>query len=273
MVEVEELGDFAEPRADLLVHRLGRQVDEVAGEPGNQGLEVEGPAQRVLCILAEESARHDLAHEAQPLLEPGRPLARAAKGREPEHADVLATDSEGQCQCRAEAVTPHALCLVYGLRGQVVDTSEYDGFSPSEAGRQPGQLSFDGGDERRRRATRPVPLMGHGEERRQGLASRNLCVIQAEKVSQPADRALDVGVDGVCGQRDEPGAQPGQGFLEGERVGSSARGALETSCGLDSSPSLRRRPRGSHRMWRRQHAGRWRCRHRGPVVPPGQPSN
>ena len=107
VVEVEELGDLAEPRADLLVHCLLRQVNEVAGEAGNQGLEVEGPAQRVLRLLAEESARHDLAHEAQPLLEPGRPLARAAMGREPEYADVLATDSEGQCQGGAEAVTPH----------------------------------------------------------------------------------------------------------------------------------------------------------------------
>jgi hypothetical protein len=65
--------------------------------------------------------------------------------------------------------------------------------------------------------------VSHGEERRQGLAPRHLCVIQAEQVPQPADRALDVGVDGVSGQRDEPGAQPGQGFLEGERVGSSVR--------------------------------------------------
>jgi len=65
--------------------------------------------------------------------------------------------------------------------------------------------------------------MGHREERRQGLAPRHLCLIQAEQVSQPADRALDVGVDGVSGQRDESGAQPGQGFLEGERVRPSAR--------------------------------------------------
>jgi hypothetical protein len=66
--------------------------------------------------------------------------------------------------------------------------------------------------------------MGHGEETRQGLAPRHLCVIQAEQVSQPAERAVDVGVDGVSGQREEPRAQPGQGFLEGGRVGCSARG-------------------------------------------------